>query len=175
MLQRLYLMCKAKQHKSQKHSSVFSNGSLNHSEDEKADTSLFSGAEWKLSGFRFFWLLLHLSSCDFCLETVGKGDIQLLSATVQCVLSSEALCLAPHRVWSISSWHIHLFMFGMLDFFVISKCINKKEKKNTTVIVAIQIKMQWLDCLLIIIKNTYLETKKCKFSNKKITVKLTQV
>lgn len=87
MLQRLYLMCKAKHHKSQKHSSVFPIGSVNHSEDEKADTSLFSGAEWKLSGFRFFWLLLHLSSCDFCFETVGKGDIQLLSATVQCVLS----------------------------------------------------------------------------------------
>lgn len=53
MLQSLYLMCKEKNHKSKKHSSVFSNGSLNHSEDEKADTFPFSAAEWKLSRFRF--------------------------------------------------------------------------------------------------------------------------
>lgn len=46
-------MCKEKNHKSKKHSSVFSNGSLNHSEDEKADTFPFSAAEWKLSRFRF--------------------------------------------------------------------------------------------------------------------------
>lgn len=83
MLQCLYLMCKAKHHKSQRRSSVSSNGSLNHSEDEKADTSLFLGAEWKLSGFRFFWLSAHLSSREFCSKTAGKGDIWLLSVIVQ--------------------------------------------------------------------------------------------
>lgn len=86
MLQSLYLMCKEKNHKSKKHSSVFSNDSLNHSEDEKADTFPFSAAEWKLSRFRFVWLLPHLSSFEFCSKTVGKGDIQLFSLTVQFML-----------------------------------------------------------------------------------------
>ncbi len=76
-LQSLYLMCKEKHHKSQKHSSVFSNGSLNRSEDEKADKSLFGRAQ---NGS-----YLTLDSSDFWLiyQAVGKRGIQLSSATVQ--------------------------------------------------------------------------------------------
>lgn len=65
MLQSLYLMCKEKHHKSQKHSSVFSSGSLNHSEDEKADTSLFgrvqNGSYLALDSSDF-WLIYQAAS-----------------------------------------------------------------------------------------------------------------
>lgn len=86
MLQSLYLMCEAKNHKSQKHSSVFSTGSLNHSEDEKADTSLFG---WTQNGS-----YLALDSSDFWLiyQAVSSAprlwarEIFSFSATVQYVL-----------------------------------------------------------------------------------------
>lgn len=91
MLQSLYLMWKAKHHKSEKRSSVFSDGSLNHSEDGKADTFLLWVAEWKLSSFRFFWLLPHSSSRS---KTVCEGDIQ-------------PLCLFCSCVWLHASWVRH--------------------------------------------------------------------
>lgn len=84
MLQSLYLMCEERHHKSQKHSSVFSNGSLNHSEDEKADTSLCgrvqNGSYLALDSSDFWLIYQAVSSAP---DTVDKGDIQLLSATVQ--------------------------------------------------------------------------------------------
>lgn len=116
VLQSLHLMWKEKHHKSQKHSSVFSSGSLNQSACEKADTSLSLGAEWRLSSFRFFWLLAHLSSSVFCCEALGEGDIQLLSATVQCVLS-------PQRCYMLRLWREHVtikyvtFMLSSISFF----------------------------------------------------------
>lgn len=91
VLQSLHLMWKEKHHKSQKHSSVFSSGSLNQSVCEKADTSLSLGAEWRLSSLRFFWLLAHLSSSVFCCEALGEGDIQRLSPLYNVCFSSVLL------------------------------------------------------------------------------------
>lgn len=79
MLQSLYLMCKEKHHKSPKHSSVFSNGSLNHSADEKADTSLFGRVQngsYLASDSSDFWLIYQAATSAARLW--GKGDIQPL-------------------------------------------------------------------------------------------------
>ena len=92
-------MCKGKHHKSKKHSSVFFNGSLNHSEDEKADTSLFG---WVQNGG-----YLASDSSDFWLiyQAVGSAA-RLWAREIFChshplynvCLFSEALCLVTCTV-----------------------------------------------------------------------------
>lgn len=96
MLQSLYLMCKGKHHKSQKHSSVFSNDSLNHSEDEKAaDTSLFGWVQnrsYLALDSSDFWLIYQAVSVQ--LKDCGQGRYSAaLSLCVMC-----AFCQKPW-VW----------------------------------------------------------------------------
>lgn len=53
----------------------------------------------------------------FCCEALGEGDIQLLSATVQCVLS-------PQRCYMLRLWREHVtikyvtFMLSSISFFL---------------------------------------------------------
>lgn len=111
MLQSLYLMCKANHHKSLKRSSVFSNGSLNHSEDEKADTSprlrVQNGSYLALdssdSSGSFIKLRVLLLVC-------GQREI------FSCSLPLHRVCFFfwSSSVWVpvyISSWQMHLFLF----------------------------------------------------------------
>lgn len=93
MLQSLYLMCKEKHHKSQKHSSVFSNGSLNHSEDEKAaDTSLFGWVQNRS--------YLALDSSDFWLiyQAASSAPRLWVREIFSCSqpLYNVCLCQKPH-------------------------------------------------------------------------------
>lgn len=96
VLQSLYLMCKGKHHKSQKHSSVFSNGSLNHSEGEKSwHFSLWPGADRELSTVALdssdFWLIFQASSCA---PSLWETEIFNRShPRYQVCPSSEALCV----------------------------------------------------------------------------------
>lgn len=84
-------MCKDKRHKSEKHSSVFQNGSLNQSADEKADTSLFGlvqNGSYLAVDSSDFGLIHHAL---FCCKTVAKRDTQLSSHSEQCVPFLRAL------------------------------------------------------------------------------------
>lgn len=65
MLESLYLMCRGKHHKSQRHSSIFFDGSPNHSVGEKADTSLFDWAQigsYLAMDSSGFWLIYQAQS-----------------------------------------------------------------------------------------------------------------
>lgn len=100
VLQSLYLMCKGKHHKSQKHSSVFSNGSLNHSEGEKSWHLARRRPRAIYRSFRFFWLLAHFSSFQLCSKPVGDGDIQPFSSKVQSVpFLGSPMCPVQHTTW----------------------------------------------------------------------------
>ena len=85
MLESLYLMCKEKHHKSQRHSSIFFDGSPNHSVGEKADTSLF---DWVQIGSYLamdssdFWLIYQ---AQFCSEIAGEEDSPPFQSTIQCL------------------------------------------------------------------------------------------
>lgn len=91
LLQSLYLMCKGKHHKSQKHSSVLSNGSLNHSEDEKADTSPFGRVQnesYLALDSSDFWLIFQAASSE--LWDCGQGEyLTVLSHRTMCAFSQK--------------------------------------------------------------------------------------
>lgn len=109
MLQSLYLMCKEKHRKSQKQSSVFSNGSLNHSEDEKADTSLFgrvqNGSYLALDSSDFRLIYQAASSA---LRLWAREIFNCSQPLYNVCLLSEALCLVTCTVCTI---YIYIYIY----------------------------------------------------------------
>lgn len=107
MLQSLYLMCKAKHHKSLKHSSVFSNGSLNQSEDEKADTSprlrVQNGSYLALDSSDSFGSFIKLR---VLLQDCGQREI------FSCSLPVHNVCLffGSFCVWVHTQCSLYIFM-----------------------------------------------------------------
>lgn len=99
MLQSLYLTSKEKHHKSQKHSSVFFNGSLYHSEDEKADTSLSRVQKRRYLALDSsdFWLIYQAVSSAPRLQ--AREIFSCSHSLYNVCFSSKALCLVTCTVY----------------------------------------------------------------------------
>lgn len=101
MLQSLYLMCKEKNHKSKKHSSVFSNGSLNHSELTLSPSRLQNGSYLALDSSDFCLIYQALSSA---LRLWPKEISSCSHSLYNLCFSSEAIGLGIRAIQCICRW-----------------------------------------------------------------------